>query len=392
VIDYTDLAIVLAAATAGPLLVGLLPLPPVPPIVTEIVAGILIGPQVLGWAEITPSVEVFAQVGLVFLFFLAGLEIAFDAEGDRNVGRVLIAFAVSLVLAFAAAFALNGADLVTSPLLVAIVLAATSFGIVVAVLKDAGETGTPFGQLVIAGASIADFATVILLSLFFSHQGSGAESTIILLVLFAAVVAALGVGLSRARGSARLSAAVRRMHETSAQITVRIAFLLVASLVLMAEEFGLEVVLGAFLAGALLSMLDRGKDIVRSGLQAKLEGIGFGIFIPIFFVSSGVELNLSALFDSVDATLLVPATVIALLVVRGLPALLYRPSVGRRKAVAAGLLQATSLPFIVAATQIGVELEKIDEATAAGLVAGGTVSVLLFPALALALLQGEEPA
>lgn len=391
-LDYTDLAIVVAAATAGPLIVDLLPLPPVPPIVTEIFLGILIGPQVLGWADITPSVEVFAQVGLVFLFFLAGLEIAFDAEGDRNVGRVLIAFGVSLALAFVVALVLHGTDLVTSPLLVGIVLAATSFGIVVAVLKDAGQTGTPFGQLVIAGASIADFATVILLSLFFSHQGSGAESTIVLLVLFAAVVAALGVGLSRARGSQRLSAAVRRMHETSAQITVRIAFLLVASLVFMANEFGLEVVLGAFLAGALLSMLDRDGDIVRSGLQSKLEGIGFGIFIPIFFVASGVELNLEALFDSVDAALLVPATVIALLVVRGLPALLYRPSVGRRKATAAGLLQATSLSFVVAATQIGVELEKIDEATAAGLVAGGAISVLLFPAIALGILREEEPA
>jgi Kef-type K+ transport system membrane component KefB len=383
---------VVAAATAGPLIVEMLPLPAIPPIVTEIVAGVLIGPQVLGWAEITPSVEVFAQVGLVFLFFLAGLEIAFDAEGDRNIGRVLIAFGVSLGLAFVVAGVLEGADLVSSPLLVAIVLAATSFGIVVAVLKDAGQTGTPFGQLVIAGASIADFATVILLSLFFSHQGSGAESTVILLVLFAAVVAALGVGLSRARGSTRLSAAVRRMHETSAQITVRIAFLLVATLVFMAQEFGLEVVLGSFLAGALLSLLDRDKDIVRSGLQSKLEGIGFGIFIPVFFVASGVQLNLEALFDSVDAALLVPATVIALLVVRGLPALLYRPSIGRRMAAAAGLLQATSLSFVVAATQIGVELEKIDEATAAGLVAGGAISVLLFPVLALALLRKEEPA
>jgi Kef-type K+ transport system membrane component KefB len=392
VLDYTDLAIVVAAATAGPLLVDLLPLPPIPPIVTEIVAGVLIGPQVLGWADITLSVEVFAQVGLVFLFFLAGLEIAFDAEGDRNLGRVLAAFGISLALAFVVALVLEGADLVTSPLLVGIVLAATSFGIVVAVLKDAGQTGTPFGQLVIAGASIADFATVILLSLFFSHQGSGAESTVILLVLFAGVVAVLGVGLSRARGSKRLSAAVRRMHETSAQITVRIAFLLVATLVFMANEFGLEVVLGSFLAGALLSLLDRDGDIVRSGLQAKLEGIGFGIFIPIFFVASGVQLNLEALFDSVDAALLVPATVIALLVVRGLPALLYRPSVGRRKAAAAGLLQATSLSFVVAATQIGVELEKIDEATAAGLVAGGTISVLLFPALALAVLRQDEPA
>jgi Kef-type K+ transport system membrane component KefB len=288
-----------------------------------------------------------------------------------------------------AALAFDAAELAGAPLLVAIVLAATSFGIVVAVLKDAGETGTQFGQLVIAGASIADFATVILLSLFFSHQGSGGESTIVLLLLFAALVAAVGLLVTGARGSARLKAAVVRLHRTSAQISVRIAFLMLAGLVLMAEEFGLEVVLGAFLAGAMVSFLDREKAVESSGLQAKLEGIGFGIFIPMFFVVSGVQLDLGSLFSSFDTAVLVPATVIALLLVRGLPALLYGRFVERRQAIAAGLLQATSLSFVVAATQIGVELGKLEEAAAAGLVACGVISVLVFPALALKVLGRE---
>lgn len=377
----------MAAATFAPLLVDLLALPQVPPIVTEILAGILIGPQLLGIVDVTAPLEVFAQVGLVFLFFLAGLEIEFDPHGERHLGMVGAAFALSLALALAVALVFDAAGLAGAPLLVGIVLAATSFGIVVAVLKDAGETTSRFGQLVIAAASVADFATVILLSLFFSHQGSGAESAIVLLVLFGAVVAALGFGIARARGWPRLGAAVRRLHETSAQIGTRIAFLILVGLVLLAEEFGLEVVLGAFLAGALVSLLDRDKAVRSSGLQAKLEGIGFGLFIPIFFVVSGVQLELGSLFGSLDAALLVPATVVALLVVRGLPALLYRRFVGRREAVAAGLLQATSLSFVVAATQIGVELGKLDEAAAAGLVAGGVVSVLLFPALALGTLE-----
>jgi Kef-type K+ transport system membrane component KefB len=384
------LAIAMAAATAAPILVDLLPVPNVPPIVTEIVAGILIGPQVLDIVRVSAPLEVFSQVGLVFLFFLAGLELSFDSASERHLRIVGIAFAVSLGLALAVALVFDAVDLVGAPTLVAIMLAATSFGIVVAVLKDADQLRTGFGQIVLAGASIADFATVILLSLFFSNQGSGVESTLVLLTLFAGVVASVGLVLAGARGSDRLRAAVGRLQRTSAQVTVRLAFVLLVAFVLMADEFGLEVVLGAFLAGAILSLLDRDNAVESSGLQAKLEGIGFGIFIPIFFVVSGVRLDLESLFSSIDTVVLVPATVVALLVVRGIPALLYRPFVDRRQAVAAGLMQATSLSFLVAASQIGVELGKLDEADAAGLVAGGVLSVLFFPALALGVLGRDH--
>jgi Kef-type K+ transport system membrane component KefB len=378
---------VLGAATAAPLLVDLLPLPKVPPIVSEIVAGILIGPVVLDLVDDTAPLAVFSSIGLVFLFFLAGLEIAFDARDDRHLALVGVAFLISLALALVVALLFDAVELVGAPLLVAIILAATSFGIVVAVLKDAGQTGTPFGQLVIAGASIADFATVILLSLFFSSSGASFETTLVLLLLFLGVVAVVGLVLAGARGSEQLKATVARLHRTSAQISVRIAFLLLVLLVYMSEEFGLEVVLGAFLAGAMVSLLDREHVVRDTGLTEKLEGIGFGVFIPIFFVASGVRLDLDALFSSFDTIVLVPLTVIALLVVRGVPALIYGRFVPRRQALSAGLLQATSLSFVVAATQIGVEIGKLEPAAAAGLVTGGVISVLIFPALALRLLR-----
>ncbi len=365
-------------------------MPDVPPIVSELVAGIVIGPVVLDLVDITAPLEVFAQIGLVFLFFLAGLEIAFDAEEDRHLGVVATAFLISLVLALIVALGFEAVELVGAPVLVAIILAATSFGIVVAVLKDAGQTGTAFGQLVIAGASLADFVTVVLLSLFFSSSGASFETTLVLMLLFLGVVAAVGLALAGARGSAQLTAAVTRLQRTSAQIGVRIAFLLLAVLVYMSEEFGLEVVLGAFLGGAMVSLLDRDRAVRAIGLQEKLEGIGFGVFIPIFFVVSGVRLDLDSLFSSLETIVLVPLTVIALLVVRGLPALIYRRFVPRRQALSAGLLQATSLSFIVAASQIGVELGKLDTAAAAGLVTGGVVSVLLFPALALQVLASDD--
>jgi Kef-type K+ transport system membrane component KefB len=201
------------------------------------------------------------------------------------------------------------------------------------------------------------------------------------------VVAVIGLVLAGARGSPQLKATVARLHRTSAQIGVRIAFLLLVLLVYMSEEFGLEVVLGAFLAGAMVSLLDREHALRETGLTEKLEGIGFGVFIPIFFVVSGANLDLSSLFSSLDTVVLVPLTVVALLVVRGLPALIYRRFVPEREAFSAGLLQATSLSFIVAATQIGVEIGELDSGAAAGLVTGGVVSVLVFPALALRLLR-----
>ena len=380
----------MAAAAAAPLIVDLLPMPKVPAIVTEIVAGILIGPQVLDIVRVTAPLEVFSQLGLVFLFFLAGLEVKFRRTADRRLRLVGVAFAASLGLALVTALVFDAVNLVDAPTLVAIMLAATSFGIVAAVLKDADELSTSFGQLVIAGASIAEFATVILLSVFFSQNGSGATSTIVLLVLFAALAATVGVLLAGALESPRLKGAVRRLQRTTAQMGVRLAFVLLVGFVLMADEFGFEVVLGAFLAGAIVSFLDRENAVESSGLQAKLDGIGFGVFIPIFFVVSGVQLDLESLFSSVDTVVLVPATVAALLLVRGTPALLYRRFVDRRETFAAGLMQATSLSFLVAATRIGVELGEIDEAAAAGLIAGGVISVLLFPALALRLLARDR--
>ncbi len=370
----------------------LAPIPAIPSIVVELLAGIVLGPSVLGLVSIDEPIEVLAQVGVVFLFFLAGLEIALDRIGGRPLRLAAYAFVLSLALALAVGGGLKAGDLVETPLFVAIVLAATAFGIVVTVLKDAGQTRTDVGQLIIVGASVADFGTVLLLSLFFSHQGSGFESTLVLLALFAVAVCAVGLALSRARLSPRLGAAVARLEQTTAQIGVRGAFVLLVGFVALAAEFGLEIVLGAFLAGATLRLVGGGDLLQTSRLGERLEAVGFGVFIPIFFVASGVSLDFSSLFESVETAVLVPVLLLALLAVRALPAGFYRPLVGRRAAVSIGLLQATSLPFIVAATQIGVELGKIEASTAAALVAAGLLSVLLFPVIALRLLGQADSA
>jgi Kef-type K+ transport system membrane component KefB len=242
---------------------------------------------------------------------------------------------------------------------------------------------------VIAAASIADFGAVILLSLFFSREATSTTTKLILLGGFLLVSAAFAVALLGAERSMRLSGVLVRLQDTTAQIRVRGAFLLLVGFVALAESIGLEVILGAFLAGAVLSLVDRDRAMTHPAFRTKLEAVGYGVFIPAFFVASGIRFDLDALFASASTVARVPLFLAALLVVRGLPAVVYRGTFGRSDILVAALLQATSLPFIVAASMIGIELDLLDEATGAGLIAAGLLSVLLFPLLALSIVRRD---
>ena len=316
---------------------------------------------------------------------------------DRLRGRVLrltaLGFGVSFVIGIVVGLALSAGGFVKSPLFIAIVLVATSLGVIVPVLKDSDNIGSDFGQLVIAAASIADFGAIILLSLFFSGQGStDTAGKAILLGVFGVLVLLVGLaiaGFERWRG---LSRVLVRLQDTTAQIRVRGAFVLLIGFVAIAQNVGLEIILGAFAAGAMLSLIDRDEEMTHPLFRLKLEAAGFGIFIPVFFVTSGLRFDLDALFSSASTVARVPLFLLALLLVRGLPALLYGGLIGRRNAVIAGVLQATSLPFIVAATQIGVQIGVVTKASAAGLIAAGLLSVIIFPATGLSLLRRGQHA
>lgn len=386
-LEFANLVVVAAVAFTAPLLLGLQPAFRLPAVVLELVAGIAIGPAGLGWVEVDDPVRVLGLVGLAFLLFLAGLEIDFDRLRGRRLGAAAAGFAVSFALAVAVSLLLAAGGQVDTPLLVAIILVATSLGVVVPVLKDAGESGSNLGQLVIAAASIADFGAVILLSLLFSREATTTTTKLILLGGFALTALALLAALRGAEHSARLSRTLLRLQDTTAQIRVRGAFLLLVGFVALAEQLGLEVILGAFLAGAVLSLVDQDRAMTHPQLRTKLEAAGFGMFIPVFFVMSGLQFDLDALLAGASTLARVPLFLAALLLVRGLPVLLYRRSLDPRRALAAALLQATSLPFIVAASMIGIELGLLDPATGAGLVAAGLLSVLLFPLAALTVLR-----
>jgi Kef-type K+ transport system membrane component KefB len=386
-VSFTSLAIVAAVAFAAPLALGLAPRVRLPAVVLEILLGIVIGPAVLGWVHVDGPVEVMSLLGLAFLLLLAGLEVEFEMLRGRLLRTTALGFLVSFGVALAAGLILDTAGLTQAPLLIAIMLSATSLGVVIPVLKDTGEASTQFGQIVIAAASIADIATIVLLSLFFSGGSSGVGAKLVLLGGFVLLVAAIGLAVARAEHSLRLSAALVRLQDTTAQIRVRGAFVLLAVFVVLAEQFGLEAILGAFVAGAVLKLVDTDRAMTHPEFHRKLEAAGFGVFVPFFFVTSGVNFNLDALFSSGSTVARVPIFFAALLAARGLPALLYRRTIGARRSAAAGLLQATSLGFFVVAGQIGMELELISEATGAALIAAGLLSVLLFPVGALALLR-----
>jgi Kef-type K+ transport system membrane component KefB len=387
-VGFTNLLIVGAVAFAAPLTLGLAPALRLPAVVLEIVAGIVIGPSGLGWAEVDLPVEVLSVVGLAFLLFLAGLEIDPARLRGRPLHRATLGFALSFVIAIVAGLGLDAAGFVGSPLLVAIILVSTSLGVIVPVLKDSDQINSSFGQLVIAAASIADFGAIILLTLFFSGESSTSTTDkLILLGGFALVVVTLGLALAGAERSMRISGVLVRLQDTTAQIRVRGAFLLLLGFAALAEQLGLETILGAFAAGALLTLIDRDEKMTHPEFRLKLEAVGFGVFIPVFFVTSGLNFDLDALFSSVDTVIRVPVFLLALLAVRGIPAVLYRGLIDSRQTAVAGLLQATSLPFIVAATSIGQDLGLISEASSAAFIAAGLLSVVIFPVLGLAMLR-----
>jgi Kef-type K+ transport system membrane component KefB len=383
---FSNLLIVMAVGFGAPFLLGLAPRLRLPSVVFEIVAGIVIGPSVLGWVEVDDTISVLALMGLAILLFLAGLEIDFSRLRGRLLKLALVGWGLSFAIAVVVSMLLKAAGLVETPLLVAIILCATSLGVIIPVLKDVGELTSKFGQLVLAAASIADFGAVILLSFFFSGEG-GPGSTAILLAVFVTLLAVTFFVVRGAEHSQRIEQDLLRLQDSSAQIRVRAAMVLMVAFVALAESLGLEVILGSFAAGGLLSLLDQDRRMTHAAFRTKLEAIGFGLFIPVFFVTSGIRFDLQALVNEPSNLVMVPIFLAGLLAVRGLPAITYRGFVGERRAAIAGVLQATSLPFIVAATAIGQSLDLMDAAEASALIAAGLLSVLIFPITGLSMLK-----
>jgi Kef-type K+ transport system membrane component KefB len=388
-LSYGSLLAVVLISFLVPLLIGFFPIIRVPAPVLLIVFGIAVGPSGLGWVKIDVPVKVLSLIGLAFLLFLAGLEIDPRRLRGPIVRQTGLGYLFSLALAVVVGFGLGAGGVTKSPLLIAIALSATSLGLIVPVLKDAKQSESEVGQFAIAGASVADFGAVLLLSVFFSMSRGSATGKFILLGGFVVVIVAAVATLSRLGSSKRLTSVLEMLQDTTAEIRVRFAVVLLVLFVVLASKFGLETILGAFLAGAILNFVDR-DSMSHPNFRVKLDAIGYGFLVPVFFVTSGLTFDLRALVHSPSAFAEIPLFLLGLLVVRGVPAVVYRSSVGHRNAIAIGFLQATSLPFLVVASAIGVSLGVIKPVTGTALVSAGLLSCVIFPLVALILLRSTD--
>jgi Kef-type K+ transport system membrane component KefB len=387
--ELHSLLLVFTIAALAPFLCEWVPWIRLPLVVAEIGLGILVGPQVLGWAAAGPTIHVLANFGLAFLFFLAGFEIDFPAIRGRPITWAALGWLMSLTICLGAGFGLQWCGIVDSGLIVGAALATTALGTLMPILRDARELSTRFGAYTVASGAVGEFGPIIFAALVLSSgEGEHQGATLVIMLLFTAVTI-VSAFFALGYRPPTLMGVIRKKMDTSAQLPVRLAILVLASLVILARNLGLDAILGALAAGVLVALASRGEH--GKALHHKLEGIGFGFFVPIFFVTTGLRYDLEALLASRLALLQLPMFLGLFVVIRGLPALLVRGELDIRSRIALGLLSATQLPLVVAIAEIGVKSGQLKPETAASLVGAGMVSVLLFPVVALSLRRMAVP-
>jgi Kef-type K+ transport system membrane component KefB/Trk K+ transport system NAD-binding subunit len=360
----------------------------IPVVIGEILAGMIIGTSGFNLVAPSPVLDFLAEFGFVFLMFISGLEVDIStltmhdlAEEREPFWRAplflaVFSFILTLVGAFAIAFGLGKAGLVRSPLIIGLILSTTSLGIVVPVLKERGIVPTRYGQLMLVTALIADVVTLVLLSVAFGILQKGFALQLILilsLLLFFAVFLRMGIVVSKVPG---LKKVVRELSSATAQIRVRGAIALMVAWATLAHALGIEVILGAFLAGVIVSIIAGPEEAV---LREKLDALGFGFFIPIFFISVGSRFDLNVLIGSQEALILFPLLLVAAYVVKVLPALVYRLAFSWREGLASGFLLSSRLSLIIAASALAFDLGVISEGVNADIVLVAMVTCTLSP-------------
>jgi Kef-type K+ transport system membrane component KefB len=356
----------------------------VPVVVVETVLGIVVGPDVLGLADPDDFLRFFSNLGLGMLFFFAGYELDFERIRGRPIVLGAAAWAVSLALAYSIGGVLAAAGVVLSLVFTGSATATTAIGTLIPILSDAGELRTRFGTYLLGAGAVAEFGPILLVTLWLSGKNPLGHA----LILLAFVALAVPTAILSVRSTALGWPVVERTLETSAQLPVRIAVVLVFALVALAAWLGLDLLLGGFAAGIIVRMSVRGHEVDR--LESKLQAVGYGFFIPFFFVFSGVTFDLDALVSSASGVLKVPLFFAMFLVVRGVPALLlYRGVLGLRDRLALAAFCATQLPLVVAITTIAVEGGHMRSSTSAALVGAAILSTLVYPLVGLRLLRGE---
>jgi Kef-type K+ transport system membrane component KefB len=374
--------VVAAVAVLAPILADLTSRVRVPIVVAEVALGILVGPEVLDVATPDDFLEALSAFGLAFLFFLAGLEIDFAEIAGRPTNLAVGGWGLSIALGLTIALVLWGAGAIDAPVLVGLALTTTALGTLMPILRDAGVLGGRFGTYLVAAGAAGEFLPVVAVSGILAVEAGEPARTSLLLV-FGAVAAGAALVAMRAR-PARVVKLIQTTMGTSGQLAVRLSVLMIAALVVLAAELGQDVILGAFTAGIVVGIVIRHTDARE--FEGKLDAIGFGFLIPIFFIVTGMDYDLDAVLDEPSSLVLVPAFAALFLLCRGLPALLlYRGDLERSELPSLALFSAAALPLVIAITEIGTDTGTMPEQEAVALVGAGMLSVLLFPVLALTL-------
>ena len=377
-------AVILIAAVAAVTVVALPKRLAPPVVVLELILGIVIGPDVLGIAESDDFLEFFSNLGLGMLFFFAGYEIDFERIRGKPLSLGAWGWLCSLVLAYGIGGALAAAGVVVSFLYTGSAMATTAIGTLIPILRDAGELRTRFGTHLLAAGAVGEFGPILLITLVLSTTQPLHEA----LILLGFIAIALVLALTSVRFAWRGIPALERTLESSSQLAVRIATVLVFGLVLLASELGLDILLGGFVAGMIVRAALRGNEL--ESFESKLTAVGFGFLIPFFFVVSGINFDLEAL-GSAEAIGKLFLFLGLFLVVRGTPALLlYREVLNARDRMALAFFSATELPLVVAITTLAIDSGKMRSSTAAGLVGAAMLSTLIFPFVGMALRRRSE--
>ena len=370
------LLVVSIVSAAAPFVCALLARFRVPQVVVLIVGGVLIGPQVFGLAQ-PASIELVASVGLGFLFLLAGYELELDQFWNRTGRLAMAGWLISGVASIVVTGLLAASGLVHAFVPVALALTTTALGTLLPILRDNDMLGGSLGRFIMPAGAVGEFFPIVGIAIFLGSKGRvyGLLSLVVMCVL------ALGLAwLPRLAHLDRFEEISHQGEHSTSQTTLRLTVMLLFGLLVFASDFGLDVVLGAFLAGVVLRRWAPG-DV--DALEDKLDAVGYGFFIPVFFVSSGMGLDLGSIADA-PARLVI--FLLLLLVVRGVPSFfVYRHDLIARERAQMMLLTATSLPLLVALSAVGLDSGEMLPENAAALVGAGVLSVMVFPGVAVAL-------
>ncbi|CAM3972396.1 RCK C-terminal domain-containing protein [Alicyclobacillus pomorum] len=394
--SLVSLLIVTALGLLVPLIVTRIRAVRIPIVVGEIIAGVVVGKSGFNIIQNSEWLQFLQFFGLAFLMFVSGLEIDFATLKPTKVGKgnryarfltmppVFATFATGLtfVLSYSLSQVLFNLHFIKSPLLFSLILTTTSLTVVVPVLKEYGVLNTEFGQLVMATAVMADFVTMILISVATSLYQGGLSPKVLLFLVLITVLVVLYVLLRRIRHRK----IARRLQHGTAQVGVRAAFAIMLVFLVLSQYLGVQVILGTFLAGILVGLLS---DRERTDIYHKLDAIGFGFLIPIFFIMIGVSFDIKVLFQDPKALLLFPILLLAVYIFKALPGLLLRFKFPWRKTTAGAVLLTTQMSVTVAAAEVALKIGAISPGVNTAIILVAMLTSIISPVLFGKILPNE---